>query len=229
MPLIRRTPPPAPPLDPEQWRPQQYGKGAGRTRDAIIEPSWGGVRVLARYDGSGTKLTDEVGLDCTAEFAGIAEAIAAAALAGELVLDGFLTVQPTQLGDASPIPQEWTPTPGQMVAQYLVGSHIASRRTTPERPLDPDRPIAFVAVDLLSIDGSRLLDVPLLERKRLLDGALRPGELVRITPFVRPPIGSFVATWRGAGFGALAYKAPNSRYIPGSRNDDWSILPMPPK
>ena len=40
------------------------------------------------------------------------------------------------------------------------------------------------------IDGSRLLDLPLLERKRLLDGALEPSELVRITPFVRPPIGT---------------------------------------
>jgi len=229
MPLIRRTPPPAPLLDPDQWRPQRYGKGHGRTRDSIIEPSWGGVRVLARYDGSETKLVDEDGVDCTTEFAGIAGAIAAAALAGELILDGFLTVEPTQVGDASPIPQERTPTTGQMMTQYLVGSHIASRMATPERQIDPDRPIAFVAVDLLLIDGSRLLDIPLLERKRLLDGALTPGELVRITPFVRPPIGSFVATWRGAGFGALAYKSPNSRYVPNARNDDWSILPMPPK
>jgi ATP-dependent DNA ligase len=229
MPLHRRTPPPAPPLDPDQWRPQRFGKSGGRTRDSIIEPSWGGVRVLARYDGSATKLTDEDGVDCTAEFAQIAGAIAAAALAAELVLDGFLTVEPTQLGDASPIPQNETPTAGQMMTQFLVGSHVAARMNTPERHLDPDRPIAFVAVDLLSIDGSHLLDIPLLERKRLLDGALTPGELVRITPFVRPPIGSFVATWRGAGFGALAYKAPNSRYVPDSRNDAWSIMPMPPK
>jgi ATP-dependent DNA ligase len=229
MPLFKRTPRPAPPLDPEQWRPQRFGKGGGRTRDSIIEPSWGGVRVLARYDGSATQLIDEDGVDCTAEFAQIAGAITAAALAGELVLDGFLTVEPTQLGDASPIPQNETPTAGQMMTQFLVGSHVAARMNTPERQIDPDRPIAFVAVDLLSIDGTHLLDIPLLERKRLLDGALTPGELVRITPFVRPPIGSFVATWRGAGFGALAYKAPNSRYIPDSRNDDWSIMPMPPK
>ena len=229
MPLFKRTPPPAPPLDPDHWRPQRFGKGGGRTRDSIIEPSWGGVRVLARYDGSASKLIDEDGEDCTAEFAQIAVAITAAALAAELVLDGFLTVEPTQIGNASPIPQGEAPTAGQMMGQYLVGSHVATRMNTRKRHLDPDRPIAFVAVDLLSIDGTRLLDIPLLERKRLLDGALTPGELVRITPFVRPPIDSFVATWRGAGFGALAYKAPNSRYIPDSRNDDWSIMPMPPK
>ncbi|MGZ6315554.1 MAG: hypothetical protein ACXWNI_08010, partial [Candidatus Limnocylindrales bacterium] len=78
-----------------------------------------------------------------------------------------------------------------------------------------------------SIDGSGLLDVPLLERKRLLDGALEAGELVRITPFVRPPIGTFAGTWRDLGFVALAYKGANSRYIPNGRNEDWSIFPMP--
>jgi hypothetical protein len=55
---------------------------------------------------------------------------------------------------------------------------------------------------------------------------LRTGELVRITPFVRPPIGTFAATWRALGFGAPAFKAANSRYIPSGRNDDWSIAPM---
>jgi bifunctional non-homologous end joining protein LigD len=228
MPLFRRSPPPAPQLKPDEWRPQRFGHGGGRTRDAIIEPSWGGVRVLARFDGTSTKLTDDEGIDCSAEFVEVATAIAAAALAGELILDGFLTVEPTQETAGTTATQPAAPSTGQMMTQFLVGSHVA-RRVAPERHLDPDRPVAFVAVDLLSIDGSPLLDIPLLERKRLLDGALGPGELVRITPFVRPPIGSFIETWRSAGFGALAYKAPNSRYLPDARNDDWSIMPMPPK
>ena len=109
---------------------------------------------------------------------------------------------------------------------WVVGGRVA-KPTTTERLLDPTMPVAFVAVDLLEIDGSRLLDIPLLERKRLLDGALRPSELVRITPFVRPPIGTFLATWRGLGFHALVYKAANSRYTPNARNDDWSVVSMP--
>ena len=35
--------------------------------------------------------------------------------------------------------------------------------------------------------------------------SLEQEELVRITPFIRPPLGSFVATWRSAGFGGLAF------------------------
>jgi ATP-dependent DNA ligase len=230
MPLFRRTPPPEPPANPDDWRPQRFGRGGRFMRDAIIEPSWNGVRILARFEDGLTRLIDEDGADCTAEFAAVADAITTAALAGELILDGFLTVEPTQVVVGMSPEEIGAPTSGQMMAQWIVGSRVGSRVAgpeTPERHLDPDRPIAFVAVDLLEIDGSRLLDIPLLERKRLLEGALQPGELVRITPFVRPPIGSFVATWRGVGFRALVYKAANSRYTPDVRNDDWSIVSMP--
>jgi ATP-dependent DNA ligase len=195
-------------------------------RDPIIEPSWSGVRVLARVSDGHTVFSDEEGFDCTGEFAGVAEAVAGAAQARELIFDGFLTVQPTQVVAGVPMPEIEAPSSGEMMAQFIVGSRGA-RAVAPERRLDPDRPIAFVAVDLLEIDGARLLDVPLLERKRLLDGSLRQGELVRITPFVRPPIDSFIATWRGLGFRALVYKGANSRYIPDAPNNDWSIVSMP--
>ena len=135
-------------------------------------------------------------------------------------------MEATQVVAGKPMADIQTPTKGQVMAQWIAGSR-AVRASPPKRHLDPDRPIAFVAVDLLSIDGSSLLDVPLLERKRLLDSALTPGELVRVTPFVQAPGGSFVTTWRGLGFSHLAYKAVNSRYTPDLRNNDWSILPMP--
>ena len=223
--LSRRTPPP-PPLDPEQWRPQRIGRGRP-ARDAVIEPSWGGVRILAHFDGVSTRFTDEEGVDCSEEFAEAAEAVTGAARAGELILDGFLTVEPTQHATALLGRQDGAPSPGRMLGQLFVGNRVA-RMGPPKRKLDPDRPIAFVAVDLLSIDGTHLLDIPLLERKRLLDGALEPGQLVRITPFIRPPLGSFVATWRSSGFAGLVYKAPNSRYLPGSPNGGWVLLPMLP-
>ncbi len=55
---------------------------AASCADAIIEPGWSGVRVLARFEGGGTRLMDEEGVDCTTEFADVADAITAAALAG---------------------------------------------------------------------------------------------------------------------------------------------------
>jgi ATP-dependent DNA ligase len=228
MPLFRQGAPAAPPPKPEEWRPQQFGRAHRAVPDPVIEPSWGGVRVIARLADGRTTFADEEGADCTEEFAIVAEAISAAARADELILDGFLTVEPTQDTAGVPLKGIEAPSGGQLMAQMLVGTRVA-RQAAPKRHLDPDRPIAFVAVDLLRIDGSSLLDIPLLERKRLLDGALESGELVRVTPYVRLPIGSFIATWRSLGFQALAYKSANSRYVPDGRNDDWSIFPMPVK
>jgi ATP-dependent DNA ligase len=228
MPPFRRKSTPEPSADPDDWRPQRFGRSFRSIRDAVIEPSWGGVRVLARLDSGHTRFKDEAGVDCTAEFAEVADAVAAAALAGELILDGFLTVEPTQVVAGRPLAEIEAPTAGRLMVEMIAGNRLM-RRAAPERPLDADRPVAFVAVDLLQIDGTRLLDVPLLERKRLLDSALTESDLVRITPFVRPPVGSFLSTWRGLGFTALAYKAANSRYKPDARNDGWSIKPMPLK
>jgi bifunctional non-homologous end joining protein LigD len=228
VPILGRKATPEPPTDPNDWRPQRFGRGFRVLRDAIIEPSWNGVRVLARLDLGLTRFTDEEGVDCTEEFTGVADAITAAALAGDFIIDGFLTVEATQVVAGRPMAEIQPPTKGQVMTQWIAGGR-AVKPSLPERHLDPDRPIAFVAVDLLQIDGTPLLDVPLLERKRLLDGSLAPAELVRITPFVRPPIGNFITTWRGMGFQGLAYKAVNSRYTPDLRNNDWSILPMPLK
>lgn len=228
MPFRSRKSPPEPPANPEDWRPQRAGRVFRAVRDAVIEPGWGGVRVLAHFDGTGTRLIDEDGVDCTVEFAEVAQAIAAAALAVGFILDGYLTAEATQFAVGVLPAEVRAQSGGKMMAQWIVGDRIA-RSAEPERHLDPDRPVAFVAVDLLQIDGTGLLDVPLLERKRLLEGSLAPAELVRVTPFIRPPIGSFLTTWRGMGFTALAYKGANSRYAPGARNDDWSIKPMPPQ
>ena len=231
MPLLRRQAVPPPLLDPAEWRPQRFGRKRFRSiADPIVEPNWGGVRLIARIGpdpdaSAGITLTDEDGLDCTDEFAAQAQAIAAAARADELVLDGYLTVEPTQETVGVALPMVRPPTQGQVMTQIFTGTR--PRRPEPPRKLDAKRPIAFVAVDLLSIDGSSLIDVPLLERKRLLDGALEVGELARITPYVRPPIGSFALTWRALGFRELAFKPANGRYCPTAEPSDWATAMIP--
>jgi ATP-dependent DNA ligase len=233
MPLNRRKAEPAPAIDPADWRPQAFGSGNHRSlADPIYEPKWSGVRVLARIsrgsDGSpAATLTDEDGLDATEEFAELARALGAAALADELVLDGYLTIEPTQetVGVETTVMEP--PTQGQVFAQMIGGGRMRPRE--PERRLDTDRPIAFVAVDLMLIDGSSLIDLPLLERKRLLDGAIEVGNLVRITPFVRPPIGSLTVTWHALGFRELAVKPGNGRYVPTGKPSDWAIAPITPR
>lgn len=228
MPPFRSASPPQPPTNPADWRPQRFGRGLRASPDTIVEPGWEGVRVIARYENGRSHLIDADGRDCTSQFEAVSEALAAAARADELILDGYLTVQPTQVTAGIPESSVQVPTSGQMMAQMIVGARVV-RPTVSERPIDPDRPVAFVAVDLLRIDGTTLLDIPLLERKRLLDGALEPNDLIRITPFVREPCGAYITSWRGLGLQRLFWKDANSRYLPNARNDAWSDRPMPVK
>jgi ATP-dependent DNA ligase len=228
MPQLRSASPPGPPTNPNDWRPQQFGRGQRSNAETLVEPGWDGVRVIARFENGRSRFSDEDGMDCSAQFADVAEALAAAARADDLILDGYLTLQATQITAGVPLSTIEAPTPGQIMASMVVGGRVI-RPTVSEHPLDPDRPIAFVAVDLLRIDGSALLGVPLLERKRLLDGALEQSERIRVTPYVREPFGSYLVSWRGLGFQRLFFKAANSRYLPGARNDAWSARPMPVK
>jgi ATP-dependent DNA ligase len=87
--------------------------------------------------------------------------------------------------------------------------------------------VVFVAVDMLMFDDETLLDVPLLERKRLLESVLVEGRLVRRSIHVRLPIDVWLRTWRNLGFQWVAYKEANSRYMPGAANEDWVRAAIP--
>jgi ATP-dependent DNA ligase len=234
VPRSRRAPSPEPSSDPSAWLPQPFGRrGFREIADPLIEPHWGGVRVLARIEreASGTMvaaLADEIGEDRTKEFAAIAQAVAAALCAEDAILDGYLTVEPTQETVGVMPDGPAAPTRAQIAAQFFLGRRPESRRPEREtrpRP-DPDCPIAFVAVDLLRIDGTNLIGQPLQERKRLLEGALATSDLVRVTPCVRPPIDSQARTWFAQGFREMAYKPANGRYRPTGEPSDWATAPI---
>ena len=108
-----------------------------------------------------------------------------------------------------------TVTAGQAVVDVvLVDSWFPS--VPPE-----DRTPVIVALDLLALDGDEILDVPLLERRRLLEAIVDETNAVRVTPAVRAPIESSMNAWRAQGFRACLAKHANSRYLPGERNAEW--------
>ena len=86
---------------------------------------------------------------------------------------------------------------------------------------------AFVATDLLWLDGQPIDDVPLLERKRLLEAILSESFLVRVSAFVRPSAVMTLVSWASLGFDELSYRAANSRYAAGGVNDEWAIVKAP--
>ena len=80
-----------------------------------------------------------------------------------------------------------------------------------------DGDVALVVVDLLWLDDEPLLDVPLLERKRILESAVGESRLVRRGTFVRPPVDTWLGSWRSFGFSRMSYKAANCATCPASR------------
>ena len=114
---------------------------------------------------------------------------------------------------------------GELVrAAVRVGSAVIDGVWTAQPFLaeDPDADQrAFVAVDLVELDGEPLLDVPLQERRRLLESLVDERVQVRVSPAVKQPIGGWLLGWRAAGFTHYVAKHQNSRYAPGERTDDW--------
>ena len=216
-------------------RPQPFGSGnPGRVLDPLIEPLWAGVRSLAAIDGTDVALADELG-DPVAGHDDVRVALAEAASAERLVVDGFLTTLAVRDGSGVYVTMDDLPSAGQMASRPFVGirrTHAEDREkalaaTRAARTFGPEDVVSFVAIDLLWLDGESLLDVPLLERRRHLDSVLIESDLVRRGIYVRPPIDAWIGSWRALGFTELTFKAANSRYRPGTASNDWVSMPMP--
>ncbi len=164
----------------------------------ILEPAWSGLRALVRVGHPGPRF---VGYGGPLEGpAGLYEAITAEARCGTAVLDGVLV-------------DDWSDERDL---------EIDEAGTAVVRP-----PVArqiFSAFDILEVDGASLLGVPLLERKRQLEGVLVPSLNVRLTPFVSRSLRSWRETLAGLGFGRVVMKDWNSEYRPGETVATWLIF-----
>jgi hypothetical protein len=210
-------------------RPQTYGNGAlHKVLDPLVEPLWTGVRALAAVDAGGATLIDAGG-DPVEGMDTIVGGLSASAQADGLVLDGFLTKQTAHTGTAVVWPDEM-PSMGRLLGlrrNRAVDTVTLKEDVLAAHTFASEDEVSFVATDLLWLDDASLLDVPLLERRRLLDAVLLESDVVRLGTFIRPPVETWASSWRSMGFGGLTYKAANSKYLPGQPNPDWVITGMP--
>ncbi len=217
------------------WRPMAFGRThPSEIADPLLEPHWPGRRALVEISADRATIRDAA-LGDRPTAAAVQSALVAASRADELLVDGYLVPAPFP-GSGGSVAR---PLDGmaissrQMLRQALLGNALRIRHA--ERPEEadprwtpaPDASIAFAAADVLWIGGESLLDIPLGERKRLLEDVLADGELVqRILP-VRAPAERWFLRWLTLGFREMAVKAANSRYAPGEVSPDWTIAPIP--
>jgi len=220
--------------NPRDWRPQTMPRGRYQPQviNPIVEPLWSGVRVLAHFRDSGSdewgtvEVFDEFGDDASGAAPLAVEHLRRSILASEAVIDGVLTEQATVGGEGTSVVVFAQSSP---VKRLIIGGPESEIKFDPPKGAQRRGEAAFVAVDLLSIDGQTLFDVPLLERKRILEGVIEQSELVRVSPVVRPPVRQWFSSWRAAGLRGLMLKSTNSRYTPGGETTEWAKVERMPR
>jgi ATP-dependent DNA ligase len=174
----------------------------------LFEPWWGGERVLVSIGpgdvaGAGDlRVVDANGLDRTAalpELAGTAVRVAARSA----ILDGELVVV-----DGA----------GRSDAAAL------SERLAGER----GRPVAFLAFDLLHLDGRSLLGQPLYRRREALRRILRPGDEVVAVPAIATEGRALFAAIVEQGLAGMMARQREGPYLPGTRSRLWRFIPAEP-
>jgi ATP-dependent DNA ligase len=164
----------------------------------ILEPEWSGVRALVRV---GHPEPHFVGYGGPVEGPReLYDAITSEAQCETAVIDGVLVSDFEEEHDL----------------EIDAEGNAFVRQTTPRT--------IFAAFDLIEVDGQSFLDVPLLERKRHLEGVLRPSRNVRLTAYRSRDLRSWRETLMEQGFRRVVLKDQNSTYSPGATNDSWLIV-----
>jgi bifunctional non-homologous end joining protein LigD len=176
--------------------------------DHLFEPAWGGRRALAfvgpaEYAGRGeVRIVDADGIEVGGllpELSGMAVRVAARSA----VLDGELVVvDATGLADAAEL----------------------DRRIRGER----GRPVAFLAFDLLHLDGRSLLSTPLHRRREQLRRVLHPGDEVLAVPAIAGEGRALHAAAASQGIAGIMARQRTGPYLPGIRSRLWRYVPAAP-
>jgi bifunctional non-homologous end joining protein LigD len=174
----------------------------------LFEPSWGGLRALAfvgpseTAGGGDVRVVDGSGRVVGAhlpELAGMAVRLDARSA----ILDGEL-VAVDHAGRADEAELE--------------------RRIAGE----PGRAVAFLAFDLLHLDGVSLLNTPLHRRRERLRKVLRPGDEVVAVPAIAAEGRALHAAAAAQGIAGIMARERTSPYLPGVTSRLWQFIPVAP-
>lgn len=166
-----------------------------------FELKWDGMRILLRCGADGAiDLRSRSGRDVTGSYPELAPI--GAALATGAVLDGEVVVFD---GDR--------PSFGRLQHRMHV------ERPSPQ--LVAEQPVVFLAFDLLELAGRPLVDLPLSDRRRVLEDLWADGPSWRLPPVVTGDGSALLRLADERDLEGVVAKRLASPYEPGSRSPDW--------
>ena len=175
--------------------------------DHLFEPIWGGERVLAIVERDGSAGTRTRLLDTEGHERWGAEPGALAELAD---LGGRVDARDAVLD-------------GELVAVghdgRLDATGLAARLAGRTGP-----PLAFLAFDLLHLDGRPLLGLPLERRRERLAAILEPGPAALLVPASAGDGIALHAAVTAQGLGGVLARQRRSPYLPGVRSASWRFV-----
>jgi bifunctional non-homologous end joining protein LigD len=158
-----------------------------------FEVKWDGYRAVAMEAGGDATLTSRNGNDLTARFQNVAKEIPKAVKTPDCVLDGEVCAL-DEAGRSS----------FSAMQQGKAGT-----------------PIVYYVFDVLELEGEPVIDLPFVERRKLLEGLLdRRNKTVRLSETFDDGKALYEAAKEQKLEGIIA-KRLDSRYLPGKRTRDW--------
>jgi bifunctional non-homologous end joining protein LigD len=174
------------------WRPMSASPAEQLPTGAdwVFEPKWDGYRAILTVRGGEGTLTSRNGNDLTARFGAAARAAARALRTPSAVVDGEVCA---------------------LDERGRAGFGLLQRG---------EGTVAFVAFDLLELDGESLAGLALAERRRRLDAMWAGGSGAILSPQFDDGDALLEAA-RQEGLEGVVAKRSGSTYQPGRRSSDW--------
>jgi len=136
-----------------------------------------GAKVVSTQPILGVGASSDADGDPVPGMSPIVDALGESLQADGVVLDGFLTKQTAHAAAVLVWPDEMPSLRGLVGLRKnrAMDTVALKEEALAARSFVSDEAVSFVATDLLWLDDTSLLDVPLLERRRLLESVIAPG------------------------------------------------------
>ena len=185
----------------------------GRARDPNHDEHWGyevkwdGVRALLWSDHGHVRIESRTQREITARYPEL-RALGRALGAHELLLDGELVA----------FDEHGRPSFERLQSRMNVEGEAAIGRAARAQP------VAYMAFDLLHLDGRSLLDLPYERRRELLEQLGLEGPAWHSPRFHRGGGQALLDATREQGLEGIVAKRLDARYEPGRRSGAWRKL-----